>query len=144
MKTKDYLLQVTKSKRMIKFYEDRLTELRNQAAGIRAITYDGDKVQTTPADTMPDIVARILDAERKYNAAIAAHHEIVQRISAQVEGLDNPVYAQMLTLRYLSVDQRGRPKSFHEIATAMNRSLDRIIHIHGEALEDFRRRYLKQ
>lgn len=141
VKTKEYLMQVIKSKRAIKFYEDRIIELHHQAAGIRAITYDGDKVQTTPADTMPDIMAQILDVERKYNKAILHYHEVVQRIGAQVDGLENPAHAQILTLRYLTISDACRTLSFADIAAIMGRSEGRIIHLHGEALEAFRRKY---
>ena len=143
MKAKTYLQQAAKSKRMIKFYQDRIEELEHEAAGIRAITYDGDKVQVTLTDTMPDMIARILETKKRYAEAVVNHHEIVQRITEQVNAIDNPLYSQVLSLRYLEFDERtGRTKTLREIALIMHKQDDRMRHIHGEALEAFRRKYL--
>lgn len=142
MTAKEYLLQAQKAARLVRFYEGKIEELRHTASGIRAITYDGDRVQTSPADRTPDMIAKLVEVENRYNAALLSYHDLIQKITWEVGALDSPDYVQVLTLRYLSPDDNGRLKSLEEIACIMNRSFHRIAHLHGEALEAFRRRYL--
>ena len=59
MTTKEYLLQVQKSRNAIRQYEDEIERLRNQAAGIKAITYDKDRVQTSADDYMLKMITKL-------------------------------------------------------------------------------------
>ena len=142
MTTKEYLLQVHKSENIMRYYEQKAEALRVQASGIRAITYDKDRVQVSPSDVMSATVVKLVELEEKYGEAIAEHHALVLRVSDQVNALPNPDYVQVLTLRYLKPNPDGRLKPLEQIACEMHLSFYRIAHLHGEALEAFRRKWL--
>lgn len=56
MTAKEYLLEIRRAKHAMNSLMFRCEELRNQAAGVGAITYDKDKVQTSPENHMIRIV----------------------------------------------------------------------------------------
>lgn len=145
MTTKEYLLQVNTARRALKSYEEELERLRIQAAGLRAITYDKDPVQTSPDDYMLKAVAKLFDVKAKYADVIEANQSIIYRISKQVNELPNADYSELLRLRYITPYRDGRKLTpFAVIAHRMHRSVDGCWHLHGEALQAFRKRYLRQ
>ncbi len=145
MTTKEYLMQVNKSRNTIKQYEEELERLRIQAAGLRAITYDKTPVQTSPDDYMLKAMGRLMDAEAKYADVIEANQSIIYRITKQVNELPNADYSELLRLRYITPYRDGRKLTpFAVIARRMHRSVDGCWHLHGEALQSFRKQYLRQ
>lgn len=142
MTAKEYLLQVRRASIAKKHCEERLDELRAQAGGLRAITYDKDKVQVSPSDTLLEAIVRLTEIEVEYGRRIVKYERTKAYISAQIDAMDDPVHTMLLTLRYVKETPRGRMIPLRTIADIMGYDYERLRHLHGEALEAFRKQYL--
>lgn len=140
MTAKEYLLEIRKQRRVLHSLEQRAEELRTQAEGVKAITYDRDKVQTSPENMMEKIMPALVEVEEEYARQIFFYHTEMQKRIKQIAAL-RADYAEILRLRY--VEGNGRPLKLEEIALRMGMSWPRVKHLHGEALEAFRRKWLK-
>ena len=144
MTVKEYLSQVHESEKIIKYYEQKIEVLRVQASGLRAITYDKDRVQVSPSDSLPDTVAKLVDLETEYGEEIIRHHQLILKITRQVNALDNPDHIEILRLRYLTPFRGGHCMPLAVVARKMGRSVDWTWHLHGAALNAFRNKYFLQ
>lgn len=141
MTAKEYLMKIQIHKRSIESIQQKIEMLYNEAAGIKAIVYDKDHVQTSPDNRFEEMMIRI-DAEcSKWVRMRIRHEREVRKRVNQINKLGNPDYSELLMLRYVDLDD-GRQRSLEEIAYRMHKSYPRIKHMHGEALEAFRRKYL--
>ena len=143
MTAKQYLSQVHKLRRQIKSLEDQVEYLTVKAAGVKGIQYGKDKVDASPASVFESTMAELSDAIDKLNARIVKYSKTVIRIEKQVAGMEKPEYVELLTLRYLDT-YRGRMMSMEQIARRMCLSVDRVWHLHGEALAEFAKKYMKK
>lgn len=141
MTAKEYLMKIQIHKRSIESIQQKIEMLYNEAAGIKAIVYDKDHVQTSPDNRFEEMMIRI-DAEcsKWVRMRIRYEREVRKRVN-QINKLGNPDYSELLMLRYVDLED-GRQRSLEEIAYRMHKSYPRIKHMHGEALEAFRRKYL--
>lgn len=141
MTAKEYLMKIQIHKRSIESIQQKIEMLYNEAAGIKAIVYDKDHVQTSPENRFEEMMIRI-DAEcgKWVRMRIRYEREVRKRVN-QINKLGNPDYSELLMLRYVDLED-GRQRSLEEIAYRMHKSYPRIKHMHGEALEAFRRKYL--
>lgn len=144
MTVKEYLSQVHESEKIIKYYEQKIEVLRVQAGGLRAITYDKDRVQVSPTNTLMESVAKLVDLEAEYGEEIIKHHQLILKITRQVNALDNPDHVEVLRLRYLTPFRGGRCMPLAVVARKMDRSVDWTWHLHGAALNAFRNKYFLQ
>ena len=144
MTVKEYLSQVHESEKIIKYYEQKIEVLRVQAGGLRAITYDKDRVQVSPTNTLMESVAKLVDLEAEYGKEIIKHHQLILKITRQVNALDNPDHVEILRLRYLTPFRGGRFMPLAVVARKMDRSVDWTWHLHGAALNAFRKKYFLQ
>ena len=142
MTAKEYLSRIQTYKRAMINIELRLEELRHQAAGVKAIAYDKDRVQVSPSNVMEETIVRIdreltlwMQAQDKYDKAL-------HRTLSRIQQLDNPMHVEILMLRYVNLDDRGHMKSLEEISCVMHLSFYRTAHLHGEALHAFGKKYL--
>lgn len=141
MTAKEYLMKIQIHKRSIESIQQKIEMLYNEAVGIKAIVYDKDHVQTSPDNRFEEMMIRI-DAEcsKWVRMRIRYEREVRKRVN-QINKLGNPDYSELLMLRYVDLED-GRQRSLEEIAYRMHKSYPRIKHMHGEALEAFRRKYL--
>ena len=142
MTAKEYLLHIRTLRRRCESLENQLEELRSKAEGVKAITYDQDRVQTSPENRLEIIMIRIVDLEHKYITTLANCHAAIQIREKQIAGLDNQLFAEVLTLRY--IDNR----TFDDIAAIIQQKYpnkvyrnDYIRHVHGWALKAFENKY---
>ena len=141
MTAKDYLMKIQIHKRTIESVQQKIETLYNEAAGIKAIVYDKDHVQTSPENRMEEIMIRIdAESQKWVRMRIRYEREVRKRVD-QISKLGNADYSELLMLRYVDLDD-GRQRSLEEIAYRMHKSYQRVRHMHGEALEAFRRKYL--
>ena len=144
MTAKEYLSKIRLYKWRAESLQKKCEELRVQAEGLKAITYDRDRVQTSPENRLEHTMLKLVDLENKYAAAIAKSHAAVQIRAQQIQKMDNPLYAEVLALRYvdgLSINQvavevqiRHPEKTYRD---------DYIRHVHGWALQAFEKQYPK-
>lgn len=133
MKAKEYLGQIRKLKRLIRCKEEQITELRESLLFLSAITYDRDKVQTSPGDTLPDQVGRLVEMESEYRRLVERYQANKDKAIALINSVDNELYAAVLTYRYID------GMRLDEIANALNYDFNYIRHVHGWALAEIQK-----
>ena len=67
----------------------------------RAITYDGDKVQTSPEDEMSKIAARVVDLEREIRTLKIRKAKMIGRVVRAIACLDSDNEQIVLTAFYV-------------------------------------------
>ena len=139
MTAKEYLSKIRKAEIMIRIRAAELQKLKENTAYISAIRYDKVRVQTSPGGSgiskaVEESVSLQLDIEKRIRKLTKKRHDIIN----QIEGLENPNHIELLKLKYID-DER-----FEAIACSMGYSYGRIVHMHGEALQAFGRKYLGQ
>lgn len=142
MTAKEYLSKIQNYRRAVEVYSDRIEELYHDASGLKAIVYDKDHVQISPENRLEKIFERIDIEAEKYAKARAKLEAEVQKRIAQISDMDKPEHERILSLRYIETDDNGEQITLEEIAVRMHLSFYRTAHLHGEALEAFRRKYL--
>ena len=142
MTAKEYLSKIQTYRQMMEAYSLRIEELYHEATGIKAIVYDKDRVQVSPENRFEQVMVKI-DAEvEKWAKARLRYEDEVRKRTEQIAGMERPDYSEILRLRYVELDKDGRPMTLEEISCRMHLSFHRVAHLHGEALEAFRRKYL--
>ena len=126
---KDYLLQIHRADLILLHLRREIAELRSGLLP-SAITYDADRVQTSPGDPMSETFAKLDDLERQYNAELVKRSELRMRIIIQIGKLPAR-YAKLLYLRYVD------GMKLDHIARKLQYSSDWVRHLHGEALTAF-------
>ena len=135
MKPKEYLLEITKYRRLAQSTADQIDDLRNQIGGLSAIAYDRDRVQTSPSNRMEQLIPKLIRLEEKYARNLARYNTEVLKRTKQIEGLDNPLHVSILTMRYV------RDMKWEEIAEETTYTFRHVTRVHGEALQAFGRLY---
>lgn len=143
MTAKEYLLEIQKMKRTMDSLGEKAEALRAEMEGLKAITYDKDRVQVSPSDRMSELMPRLIDLEEKYGETIYKYHAAILIRTEQIDNIGRADYAEILRLRYVELGKNGRRLTLEEIAVRTHRSFDRVRHLHGEALAAFGKRYLK-
>ena len=138
MTAKEYLKQLSKLDCRIEHKRNELSELRSRALMLNGIDYSKDVIQssTEPCGAHERVIEAIYQLEQEILNQIKAYELERHRIIDQIHGIDNWIYEDILYKRYVEF------KSLELIAVEMNYSYDRTRHIHGEALEEFRKKYL--
>jgi len=153
MTAKEYLKQIEKWQAQINNIREKtagrleklqqeLEALYTQAQGMRAITYDRDRVQVSPGNTLEDLMVLINDASAEYAKAITTERLTANRKIATLQGkidkatdlidsLDDIRYATILRLRYVDC------KRWEAIACDMTYTYRHVLRVHGEALQAF-------
>lgn len=143
MTAKEYLNKIQTYRKAVENHALRIEELYHDASGLKAIIYDKDRVQVSPENRMEKIFERIDKEAEKYVKARVRYEEEVRKRTDQIAGMDRADYAEILRLRYIETDVDGRQLSLEEISCRMHLSFYRVAHLHGEALEAFRRKWMR-
>ena len=136
MTAKEYLRTLRWTELSIETRKDELRRLDAEYTYLSGISYDRDRVQTSPSGAAFPQSDRRIDLAIKIREDILAMQKLRTDIIGKITGLDNPLYSQVLLERYVNY------LSFDDIADKMHYSYVYITHIHGEALQEFARRYL--
>ena len=143
MTAKEYLSEALKYRRAMNTLKERAESLRTELIGLKAITYDRDRVQISPTNKIEELMPRLIEIEERYGEMIFKYHKALLIRTAQVEEIGRDDYAEILRLRYLETNAKGKRHSLNEIAEKTHRSFDWVRHLHGQALRAFERKYLK-
>lgn len=136
MTAKEYLSQVYKLSREIESNKRRIAELESEIGGLRAIDYSGDKVQSSPVDSLSEGIARLDEIQRRLITDTVKLQRDKGRILEEIRSLPDTRCIEVLTLRYVDCKRWGK------IEKEMHESRRTIFRIHGDALELFRKKYL--
>ena len=129
---KEYLRQLRTAEIKIEQKEEELERLKSSLESISTGT-DSERVQTTPRDRLSEEVTHIVDLEEEINSDLGALLMLRNKIINEIQSMDNPVYINILYKRYVQY------KSLEEIAVEMSYSYHWIKHLHGIALQEFKR-----
>lgn len=102
MGAKEFLYSVRGEALEIKEIQDRIEALENQAAGLKAISYDGPKVQTSPQDTMTERIATIEGYREQLIRKVRDLNFRRQRAQEMIDTLADSRERQVLDLYFLS------------------------------------------
>lgn len=138
MTAKEFLFEIRNKKRLLEATIRKAEELRTLAEGVGAIRYDKDRVQTSPQDHMSEAVTELVAKEDELDRLIVDYRQTILRRVRMIEGMHDPRYVQLLTLRYID------GLRFEEIAVKMMYSWKHILRLHGEALDAFADQYEDQ
>ena len=142
MTAKEYLTETLKLRHAARALADKAEMLRTEIAGVKAITYDKERIQTSPENRVEDLMIRLIEIEERYKETLRRYYAGILIREKQIAEIGRNDYEEILRMRYIETDEKGRRLSLEEIAVKTHRSFDRIRHLHGEALAEFTRRYL--
>ena len=141
MTAKEYLLKIQTYKRGMLRTEQTIEALYAAAGGLKGVTYDRDRVQTSPENMMEISFVRIDEERKKLADQSVKYAEAVRVRLDRITQLDNPAYSEVLSLRYIDLERGGRLKTFEKIGRKMGYSESQVKRLHGQALEAFRKKY---
>lgn len=134
MTAKEYLRQVYCIDRKVKRIQERRDDLRAEmyTIGSPAGKLGADRVQTSiSGDSMVRLIAKAEDAEADLVAEMDHLLDIKQKISEEIEALDDERYKTLLLKRYIML------KSWEQIAVEMGYRIKWVYDLHGRALRAF-------
>lgn len=135
MTTKDYLNQISRINRMINNKLVELSQLKELACSISAITNE-ERVMATPNfDKIGTKQAKIDEMERNIDALVDEYIIKRDQIVSQIDSMEDENVYNVLFSRYIE------KKTFEVIATEMNYSWRQTIRLHGIALKRFEEKY---
>lgn len=100
-KTYDYLSRIRWKEQQIHLKRMRRDALQSCLLP-KAITYDGDKVQTTPDDSLAEIAGQVIDLEKQIRKMEREKAGLIVEISDAIAGLDNSLEQLVLMGYYVS------------------------------------------
>lgn len=135
MTAKEYLKQIEWKRMLIERDNERLKELREITVTLRGVSYDTDRVQTSTHSGVMFGVEKLTDMEKKLHKEIMQYLKLSDRIIAQINGLGNMQYSQVLYLRYVDCLR------WENIADRMGIGKRGVFKVHGRALKMFSEKY---
>lgn len=98
--TYDFLMQIRRKEIIIRRKEMQRDELRACLLP-RAVRYDKDRVQSSPTDSMADVLARVDELDREIEQMKLEKAQAIIEISDVIEKLDNDKEKAVLTAFYI-------------------------------------------
>lgn len=134
MTAKEYLRQIYCIDRKVKRIQERRDDLRAEMYAISSPSgkLGTDKVQTSlSGDSMLRLIAKVEDTESDLVAEMDRLLDLKEKISRQIEALDDERYKTLLLKRYVML------KSWEQIAVEMGYRIKWVYDLHGRALRAF-------
>lgn len=142
MTAKEYLMQIQRMKQTADSLGEKAEALRAEMEGLKAITYDKDRVQVSPSNRMEELMPKLIEAEEKYGEALFNYYKEILLRTKQIDEIGRNDFAEILRLRYVELGKHGRRLTLEEIAVKTHRSFEWVRHLHGRALKAFEKKYL--
>ena len=138
MTAKEYLMQIWDLDREIDIKCKALEQMRSQI-GIRQQPDNQDRVVGSgyPQDQIPDIVIKIVTMEECLNRKIDKLIDLKAKILDQIDGMESRTYRNILMCRYVLM------MNWDDVAESVGYAVQHCYRIHGRALQEFYRLYLK-
>ena len=135
MTTKDYLNQISRINRMINNKIVELSQLKELACSISAVSGEDRGMVTPNFDKIGTKQAKIDEMERNIDALVDEYIIKRDKIVSQIDSMEDENVYNVLFSRYIE------KKTFEVIATEMNYSWRQTIRLHGIALKKFEQKY---
>lgn len=138
MTAKEYLRQLWNLDREIEIKYRELEELRAQI-GIKAQPDPNENVghSGNTSDPVSDIAVKIVQMEKRINRKIDKLISMKQKITAQIDGMENRNSRMILTCRYVLM------QNWDDVADSLGYSVQNCYILHGRALQEFQNMYMK-
>ena len=140
MSAKEYLLQAQKLKRQAENKQKQYDKARESVTYLEGIRYDKERVQTSPKDTLSEAVVRLVALEVSALQALVKFNELYADCVDKINSLSKKEYVDILTMRYLSDSYSERKWEY--IACKLDYSYRQTCRMHGEALQEFEKKFL--
>lgn len=128
---KNYLRSYRMLDREIQIKVDRLAYLRARSTKATPSWTGMPRAKSTSASQMEDLVIKIVQLENEVNADIDRLYARRQRIEADLEQMENPVYRILLEYRYINC------LTWEEMTEQMHYSYQHLHRLHNAALKEF-------
>lgn len=135
MTAKEYLLQLDTLRDEIESTNLALEKIFTEASGIKAITYDKDKVQVSPSNHAENFMVRLAELGDEYARMQMSYKLERDKRIAMINGLPKKEHRKVLRKRYVD------GKTFEEIAVALHYTYRHVTRLHGSALQEFSAKY---
>lgn len=136
MTAKEYLRQLWQLDREINIKYQELEHLR-ASIGIRAMRQGDVVVSGETSDPVADTVTKIISMEEYINRKIDKLIDLRKKITDQIDGMESRTFRNILTCRYVLM------QNWSQISETMGYAVQHCYRIHGRALQEFYRLYLK-
>ena len=130
---KAYLRQIAHNRETVRMLKQRKKDLTMGMTAISGIDYSRDRITSTPKNAMEEAAWRLLERAEIIDREILRLVDQTDQIIAEIAGIRNETYKRILFKRYAEC------KKLKDIASDMDYSYERICHLHGEALDYFRK-----
>lgn len=138
MTAKEYLLRVRYLDICLKQKEELLADMLKSRTHLSSFDYSKDRVQTSSDGSgFTNISDEIIDLGKSIERDRFKFYQERSKIVDQIQGVEKADYCNLLYRRYVKYEP------FEIIACNMFLSYTRIIHMHGEALNVFYKKYLQ-
>lgn len=117
---------------------ERVNEMELLTTSTGAIRYDRERVDTSPTNKQEDMIIQLADMKTQYAAALNKANRLWMEADQKINHISKYERRMVLRLRYMT----GTPKRLRWVADEMAYSLDRVKHIHTEALKEFEDKFL--
>ena len=132
MDAKRYLKQIGKLEEMIRQREEEIEQIRQEAASIRAVSYDKPVVQSSSGnDGAINLISYLVELGKELDSIKLDYYQTKDRIITEIQMMEKPEYMTLLHKRYIE------RKSFELISVEMNYAYQSVINMHKSALDDF-------
>lgn len=135
MTAKEYLQQLDTLRDEIESTNLALEKIFTEASGIKAITYDKDRVQVSPSNHAENFMVKLAELGDEYAQMQMKYKLERDKRIAMINGLANPIHVRILRKRYID------GKTFEEIAVALHYTYRHVTRLHGSALQEFSAKY---
>lgn len=132
--------------RQIRDEQKEIAHLQEMIAGMemsllpKAITYDKDKVQTSPDDRFSEVCAKITDYQEILGQSIMRLKERQILAERMITSLDDMKEREVMRYYYLTIDN-GQVLTWRQVAIRMNYYEQYVKKIHGRAIERLTQKY---
>lgn len=141
MTAKEYLQRLRKTQINAENKQKQYERIRESITYLEGLRYDKERVQTSPHDALSETVTELVDAENEVLQSLKEYNDTFNDCVNKIGGLSKAEYIEILTRRYIDPDKEER--RFENISVAMGYTYYHTCHLHGEALQEFEEKYLK-
>ena len=135
MTAKEYLQQLDTLRDEIESTNLALEKIFTEASGIKAITYDKDRVQVSPSNRAENFMIKLAELGDEYAQMQMKYKLERDKRIAMINGLPKKEHRKVLRKRYVD------GKRFEEIAVALHYTYRHVTRLHGSALQEFTAKY---
>lgn len=134
MRPKEYLLQIKRLEWEVYLNQEAVDRVRARL-DLKGISYDKDRVQSSPDDIMPDLIDRLIKLEEITERKRTELDALITLIVEQITNMDDIIDQKVLYEHYI------KGQSLGYIAKELHYSYDWTKHRHGTALQAFEKKY---